>query len=42
VVNSDEDLDDEEFCARCYAGVWSSEHHEKCVTAGYAEEGESA
>ncbi|WIA99725.1 hypothetical protein [Curtobacterium sp. MCBA15_012] len=38
----DEETDDEEFCARCYAGVDSSEHHEKCVVTGHAEDGESA
>jgi hypothetical protein len=35
-------MNEEEFCARCYAGVDSSEHHEKCVIPGYAEDGESA
>lgn len=39
---ADDDFDDEEFCARCYAGVDSSEHHEKCVLSGHAEDGESA
>lgn len=39
---SADDVDDEEFCARCYAGVDSSEHHEKCVVTGHAEDGESA
>jgi hypothetical protein len=38
----DEDVDDEESCARCYAGVDSSEHHEKCVLTGHAHDGESA
>jgi hypothetical protein len=38
----DEDMDDEEFCARCYAGVDSSEHHEKCVVTGHADDRESA
>lgn len=35
-------MDDEEFCARCFAGVDSPEHHEKCVIRGYAYDGESA
>lgn len=39
---SDTDDDPEEFCSRCYAGVDSSEHHEKCVAHGFAEDGESA
>jgi hypothetical protein len=31
--------DDEEFCRHCYAGLTSSEHHEKCVIpARIAEE----
>lgn len=34
--------DDEEFCARCLAGVESPEHGAKCVRPGYAEWGESA
>lgn len=34
--------DEEEFCSRCFAGVDSNEHHEKCVVAGHAEDGESA
>lgn len=34
--------DDERFCARCFAGVWSDEHHTKCVVTGHAEDGESA
>jgi hypothetical protein len=38
----DGDADDEEFCARCAAGVDSSEHHAKCVVAGHALDGESA
>jgi hypothetical protein len=36
------DLDNEEFCSRCLAGVDSTEHHEKCVITGYAHDGESA
>lgn len=35
-------LDDEQFCDRCAAGVTSPEHHEKCVVTGFAEDGESA
>jgi len=34
--------DDEQFCNRCFAGVESSEHHEKCVVNLYADDGESA
>jgi ribosomal protein S27AE len=42
-VIDDEDYgDDEQFCSRCYAGVHSPEHHEKCVLTGYAEDGDSA
>jgi len=37
-----ERADDEEFCSHCLAGVWSSEHHQKCARTGLAEEGESA
>lgn len=37
-----EEGDTEEFCSRCYAGVDSSEHHNKCVVTGHAEDGESA
>jgi hypothetical protein len=38
----DQDEDDEEFCARCLAGVDSDEHHGKCVESGHAQDGESA
>lgn len=38
----EDDADPEEFCDRCYAGVDSDEHHEKCVVIGIAEDGESA
>lgn len=34
--------DPEEFCDRCFAGVDSPEHHEKCVTTGHALDGEPA
>lgn len=36
------DLDPEEFCSRCYAGVDSTEHHEKCVVTDWGIDGESA
>ena len=41
-VEAHDDQDDEEFCGRCYAGVQSSEHHEKCVALGWAEDDEPA
>jgi hypothetical protein len=41
-VAASEVEDDEQFYARCFAGVDSDEHHGKCVVTGHAEDGESA
>lgn len=37
-----DDIDNEEFCPRCRAGVDSDEHHAKCVDTGHALDGEPA
>jgi hypothetical protein len=38
----DDKATEEEFCARCAAGVDSPEHHARCVVTGHAHDGESA
>lgn len=37
-----EDEDPEQFCDTCFAGLESSEHHEKCVAPAELAEDESA